>query len=322
MITGCRGGRCSARHEFILNNGRIAMRPYKKMPSLDNWILAARPRTLVAAVVPVIVGAAFAKQAALEHWPFALCAALSALCIQIGTNLANDYSDFKRGADTSQRIGPVRVTQAGLIAPQRVRNGAVLAFALAAAFGIPLIARGGWPILLIGILSILCGWAYTAGPFPLGYNGLGELFVLLFFGFAAVAGTHYVLTLDWNPLVLFIALAPGLHASALLAVNNVRDIETDRAAGKRTLTARFGRTFGRAEFALLILLPFFVPVVLFFNFHFSFLILLPVLSLPSAMPPLRTALTREDGPSLISALAGTARLQLLFGVLFAAGLAL
>lgn len=298
------------------------MRPYKKMSSLDKWILAARPRTLVAAVVPVIVGAAYAKHAALEHWPFVLCAVFSALCIQIGTNLANDYSDFKRGADTSQRIGPVRVTQAGLIAPRKVKNGAILAFALAVAFGIPLIARGGWPILLIGILSILCGWAYTAGPFPLGYNGLGELFVLLFFGFAAVAGTHYVLTLDWNPLALFIALAPGLHASALLAVNNVRDLESDRAAGKRTLTARFGRTFGRTEFALLILLPFFVPVVLFFIFHFSFLILLPVLSLPSAMPPLRTALTREDGPSLISALAGTARLKLFFGVLFAAGLAL
>lgn len=276
----------------------------------------------MAAVVPVLVGAGCAKQAALEHWPFALCAALSALCIQVGTNLTNDYSDFKRGADTSQRIGPVRVTQAGLIAPARVKTAAILAFALAVVFGIPLIARGGLPILLIGVLSILCGWLYTGGPFPLGYNGLGELFVLLFFGFAAVVGTHYVLTLEWNPLVLFIALAPGLHASALLAVNNVRDIETDRAAGKRTLAARFGRTFGRTEFSSLILLPFFVPIVLFFISHFSFLILLPVLSLPSAMPPLRTVVTREDGPSLISALAGTARMQLFFGILFAAGLVL
>ena len=289
---------------------------------ISNWILASRPKTLVAAVVPVIVGAAYAKQAALEHWPLALCAALSALCIQVGTNLANDYGDFKRGADTTARIGPVRATQAGLIAPRKVKNGAILSFALAVAFGIPLIARGGLPILLIGMLSIFCGWLYTAGPFPLGYNGLGELFVLLFFGFAAVAGTHYVLTLEWNPLVLFIALAPGLHASALLAVNNVRDIETDRAAGKHTLAVRFGRTFGRVEFALLILLPFFVPAVLFFILHFSYLILFPVLSLPLAMPPLRTALTREDGPSLISALAGTARLQLVFGVLLAAGLVL
>jgi 1,4-dihydroxy-2-naphthoate octaprenyltransferase len=292
------------------------------MLSLDNWILASRPKTLVAAVVPVMVGAAFAKQAALEHWPFVLCALLSALCIQIGTNLANDYSDFRRGADTSRRIGPVRVTQAGLIAPKKVRNGAILAFALAVVFGIPLIARGGVPILLIGMLSILCGWLYTSGPFPLGYNGLGELFVLLFFGFAATAGTYFVLTLEWNPLALLIALAPGLHAAALLAVNNVRDLETDRAAGKRTLAARFGRTFGRIEFALLILLPFFVPIVLFLISHFSFLILLPVLALPSAMPPLRTVFTREDGPSLISALAGTAQLQLLFGILFAAGLVL
>jgi len=287
---------------------------------ISYWIQAARPKTLVAAIVPVMVGAAYAKQAALEHWPLVICAALSALCIQIGTNLANDYADFSRGADSSSRIGPVRVTQAGLIAPKRVRNGAVLAFALAAVFGIPLIVRGGWPILAIGLLSILCGWLYTAGPFPLGYNGLGELFVLLFFGLAAVAGTHYVLMLEWNPLVLLIALAPGLHASALLAVNNLRDLETDRAAGKLTLAARFGRPFARTEYAFLLLLPFLIPVFLFFISHFSFHILLPVLALPLTTTPLQTAFTREDGPSLISALAGTARVQFLFGLLFAAGL--
>jgi 1,4-dihydroxy-2-naphthoate octaprenyltransferase len=288
--------------------------------SIHNWLLASRPKTLVAAVVPVMVGAGYAKLAALAHWPLALCAALSALCIQIGTNLANDYGDFARGADTSSRIGPVRVTQAGLIAPKRVRNGAILSFALAAVFGIPLIARGGLPILLIGILSILCGWLYTSGPYPLGYHGLGELFVLLFFGLAAVAGTYYVLTLQWSPLVWLIALAPGLHASALLAVNNLRDIETDRAVGKRTLAARFGRSFARTEFAFLLLLPFLVPVILFLIAHFSYLILLPVLALPWTTPPLRAALTREDGPSLISALAGTARAQFVFGLLFAAGL--
>lgn len=286
------------------------------------WILAARPRTLVAAIVPVIVGAAFAmRTTAINGWLFA-CALLSAVCIQIGTNFANDYSDFKKGADTEKRLGPTRVTQAGLIAPQHVKNGAIAAFALAVLFGIPLIVHGGWPILLIGILSIFFGWAYTGGPYPLGYNRLGELFVLLFFGFAAVAGTHYVLTLEWNPLALMIALAPGLHASAILAVNNVRDIDTDRAAGKRTLAARFGRTFGRAEYALLFLLPYLVPVIIFLISDFSFLIFLPLLSLPLTIKPLHLVFTKTDGPNLIAALSGTARLQLVFGILFAIGLVL
>jgi len=292
------------------------------MSSFCNWILASRPKTLVAAIVPVIVGAAFAARGlAINGWLFA-CVLLSAVCIQIGTNLANDYSDFKKGADTEKRLGPTRVTQAGLIAPNRVKAGAIFTFALAVMFGVPLIVHGGWPILFIGLLSILFGWAYTGGPYPLGYNGLGELFVLLFFGFAAVAGTHYVLTLDWNPLTLLIALAPGLHASAILAVNNVRDIDTDRAADKRTLAARFGRTFGRVEYALLLLIPFLVPIFLFLVFHFSFLIFLPLLSLPLAFQPLRIVFTRTDGPNLIAALGGTARLQLIFGILFAIGLVL
>lgn len=289
---------------------------------MNPWILASRPKTLVAAVVPVIVAAGFARDAALEHWPLLLCAILSALCIQIGTNFANDYSDFKKGADTKDRVGPVRVTQAGLIAPERVKRGAAVAFALAALFGVPLILHGGWPILIIGVLSILSGWAYTGGPYPLGYHGLGELFVLLFFGFAAVAGTQYVLTLDWNPLVLLISLAPGLHASALLAVNNLRDIDTDRAAGKRTLAARFGRAFARVEYSAFLLLPFLIPVFLFFVSDYSFYILLPILTLPFATPPLQAAWARSDGAGLILALSGTARLQLLFGLMFAAGLSL
>ncbi len=199
----------------------------------------------------------------------------------------------------------------------------MLAFAAAVAFGVPLIVRGGLPILIIGGLSILCGWAYTSGPYPLGYNGLGELFVFLFFGLAAVAGTHYVLTWEyWSKIALFIGIAPGLHASALLAVNNVRDIDTDRQVGKRTLAARFGRDFGRAEYAALLLLPYAVPIVLYFALHFEGFVLLPLATLPLTLTPLSLVYTRTDGPGLIQALAGTARLQLLFGLLFALGLAL
>lgn len=256
------------------------------MSDLKHWLLASRPKTLVAAVVPVLIGAACARDAALEHWALALCAMLSALCIQIGTNLANDYADFKSGADNANRLGPTRVTQAGLIKPAHVKAGAVCAFGLAVVFGVPLILHAGWPILAIGLLSILSGWAYTSGPYPLGYNGLGELFVFLFFGLAAVAGTSYALTLEWLPLSVLAAVVPGLHASALLAVNNVRDIDTDREAGKRTLAARFGRTFGRIEYTLLLLLPFAIPLLLWAGGARGLPILLPVLALPLTVQPL------------------------------------
>lgn len=287
---------------------------------MKNWLLAARPKTLVAAVVPVIVGAAFAARDVSLHWSVLILIFASALCIQIGTNFANDYSDFKRGADAA-RVGPVRVTQAGLIQPQAVKRAASIAFAAAVVFGIPLIVRGGVPVLLIGAAGILCGWAYTGGPFPYGYRGLGELFVFLFFGLAAVAGTHYVLTLTWTPLALLIALPSGLHATALLAVNNIRDMDTDRAAGKRTLAAMFGRTFARWEYALLTMLPYSVPVGLFF-FGFERPVLLPLLSLPLLIMPVGIVLSRTDAAGLIKALGATARLQLVFGLLLAAGLIL
>jgi 1,4-dihydroxy-2-naphthoate polyprenyltransferase len=286
------------------------------------WLLAARPKTLVAAVVPVLVGTALASRTVEIVVPILLCALLSALCIQIGTNLANDYSDFKKGTDNAARIGPVRVTQAGMIAPEHVKRGAMIAFALAALLGIPLILRGGWPILAIGLLSLLCGWAYTAGPFPLAYKGLGELFVLLFFGGAATAGTCYVLTREWNPYSLLLALAPGLHACALLAVNNVRDLDSDRAAGKLTLAARFGRRFARVEYAFLLLLPFAVPVLLYIMMPLTPAVLLPLLTLPLTILPIKLVATCEDGPTLIRALGGTARVQLLFGLLLAVGIAL
>ena len=243
----------------------------------------------------------------------------SAVLIQIGTNLSNDYGDYRRGADTTSRVGPMRVTQAGLIKPQHVKFGFILAYGIAVAFGVPLIMKGGWPILVIGLLCILAGWAYTNGPYPLGYKGLGEFFVFIFFGLVAVAGTSYLLIDDWLPQSLLIGFAPGLHASAILVANNVRDIDTDRAAGKRTLAVILGRRFGRAEFAFCILLPFLIPVLLFFN-DYDHRVLLPILALPLTIRPLGLVMSKTDPMSLIRALVATAVLQLVFGVLFTIGL--
>ena len=286
---------------------------------MKHWLLAARPKTLVAALVPVLVGAAYASRFGPMEWGIFACILLSAIFIQIGTNLSNDYGDHQRGADTGARVGPVRVTQSGLIKPSHVRIGFIVAYGIAIVFGIPLILRGGWPILVIGVLSILAGWAYTNGPYPLGYNGLGELFVLIFFGIVAVAGTSYVLVREWTGESFVIGLAPGLHASAILVANNVRDIDTDRAAGKRTLAAAFGRAFGRWEFGLFVLLPFLIPAALYYH-GYDHRILLPFLALPLTIRPLGLVLSRSDPVSLIRALVATATLQLAFGLLFVIGL--
>jgi 1,4-dihydroxy-2-naphthoate octaprenyltransferase len=290
-----------------------------QVSSFKFWLLAARPKTLVAAIVPVMVGTALASRYALIDWPVALHILFAAIFIQIGTNLSNDYGDHARGADTAARVGPVRVTQSGLIKSAHVRIGFMVAYALAVVIGIPLILRGGWPIFAIGALGILAGWAYTNGPYPLGYNGLGELFVLLFFGIIAVAGTSYLLVGEWLRESFWIGLAPGLHASAILVANNVRDIETDRAAGKRTLAATLGRKFGRLEFALFILIPFLIPVMLFFR-GYDHRVLLPFLALPLTIRPLGIVWSKADPVSLIRALVATAILQLVFGLLFAIGL--
>ena len=286
---------------------------------ISSWLLASRPKTLVIAVVPVLIGVAYASRFAPVDGMLFACVLLSAVFIQIGTNLANDYGDYKSGADTVKRVGPVRVTQAGLIKPAHVRLGFITAYGIAIAFGIPLILKGGWPILAIGAAGILAGWAYTNGPYPLGYNGLGELFVLLFFGILAVAGTSYLLVGGWSAESFWMGLAPGLQASAILVANNVRDIETDRAAGKRTLAAAFGRAFGRWEFALFVLLPFLIPVMLYFR-GYDHRVLLPFLALPLTIRPIGLVLSKTDPVSLIRALTATALLQLVFGLLFAIGL--
>ena len=208
---------------------------------LQVWLSAIRPKTLGAAVSPILIGTTMAFADGKGHALAALAALLGALLIQIGTNFSNDYYDYIKGADTEERLGPVRVTQSGQVRPKTMLRNFVMVFGLATLVGIYLVFRGGWPVVIIGILSIASGILYTGGPWPLGYLGLGDLFVLIFFGPVAVAGTFYVQALEITPVVIFAGLGPGLLATALLAVNNLRDEPTDKKVGKLTLAVRFGQ---------------------------------------------------------------------------------
>jgi 1,4-dihydroxy-2-naphthoate polyprenyltransferase len=285
-------------------------------------LLAARPKTLTAAAVPVLVGTALA--AALGHtviWWRSGCALAGAGAIQIGTNLFNDLLDFTRGADTPHRVGPTRVTQAGILKPGQVRAAAIASFALALGCGIPLVLAGGWPILVLGLLSLLFGYAYTGGPYPLAYNGLGEPFVLAFFGLGAVGGTYYLHAAGLAPEVVLAGAQVGLLACALLAINNLRDVDEDLRSGKRTLAARLGVGFGRAEIAVCALGPLALNL-LWIRTGARLAALLPLLALPLALSAVRVVWRNAPGPAYNGALARAAGLQLAFGALLAAGLVL
>ena len=287
--------------------------------SLAIWCQAARPRTLVAAVVPVAVGSALAFHDGAFRPVLAFLALLGALAIQIGTNLANDVYDFIRGADTADRLGPARVSQQGLLEPKAVRAAAFGCFGVAIAVGAWLVCAGGWPILLIGISSVLAGYAYTGGPYPLAYLGLGELFVFVFFGGVAVGGTYFLQAGSLNVTTALAAVPVGALGVALLAVNNVRDRATDARAGKRTLVVRLGTRFGRAEWMVMVAAAFLTPVLLWSLGLARAEVFLALLALPLAIAPFRLV-RDQSGAVLNRALAGTARLQLVFGLLFALGL--
>jgi len=285
------------------------------------WLMAARPRTLPAAIAPVLVGTAAAVEDSSDLRVGAFVAALiGSVFIQIGTNLSNDYSDAKRGADTADRLGPVRVTSSGLVAPRRVLVATWVAFGVAVIAGVYLTALAGIVILIVGAASILAGVLYTGGPRPYGYEGLGELFVFLFFGVVAVNGSYYVQLehLAWLPFGLSVAV--GFLATAILVVNNVRDLETDRRAGKLTLAVRIGRRRTRRLYALLLAAAFLaVPISLLATGGPAWG-LLALASAPLARPPLEAVTTRTDGPSLNAALAGTGALLAAFSALLAGGL--
>jgi len=285
------------------------------------FLLAVRLRTLPAAVAPVLVGTAAAVRAGAFEPGLAMATLAAALLLQIGTNLVNDWGDFRRGADAPDRLGPLRVTQAGLLTSAQVLTGAVAAFAAGAGLGLVLIAHAGWPIAAIGLAAIAAGALYTAGPWPLAYHGLGEAFVFLFFGPVAVCGTELVQAGRVSAAALAAAVPVGLLATAILVVNNVRDVETDRRARKRTLAVRFGRGAGRALYAAALGGAFAGPAVLVVARLASPAVLVAWASLLLAVRPLHAVLTCTDGPTLNAALAATARLHLVFGLLLAWGLA-
>ncbi|HVU05798.1 MAG TPA: 1,4-dihydroxy-2-naphthoate polyprenyltransferase [Polyangiaceae bacterium] len=288
--------------------------------SVRAWVLACRPATLTAAVSPVLVGTACAHLVRGLALGPALAALVGAMLLQIGSNLANDVFDFEKGADTEERLGPVRAAQAGLLTPKALRAGMVVVFALALLVGIYLTWVAGPVVIAIGLASIVSAIAYTGGPYPLGYHGLGDVFVMLFFGFVAVCGTVFVQTGHVPAVAVFAAVPVGSLATAILVVNNVRDVGTDVVAGKRTVPVRFGRRAGLLEYTVLVGLAYAVPVVLAVQGRG-----------PSALLPLLTAplgarlvsrVLRDEGRALNATLVSTAKLLFLHSILFAVGLAL
>jgi len=283
------------------------------------WAMAIRPRTLPVSVAPVLVGTSIALADGVFRAGPALAALAGALLLQIASNLANDLFDHEKGADTEARIGPPRVMQLGLVSARSLRLAIAGVLAAAAAVGLYLASVAGWPVVVVGLLSIAGALAYTGGPWPLGYHGLGDAAVFVFFGLVAVNGSYFVQSGSLS-LAAFVASWPvGLLATAILVVNNVRDIDTDRAAGKRTLAVRLGREGARDEYALLVTGAYALLLVPWMALGQSAWVLLPGLTLPLALRLVRTVQTRVDGPALNEALAGTAQLTLLFSLALAVG---
>ena len=284
-------------------------------------MLAIRPRTLPAAAAGVVMGSALAWRDGFFQLDAALACLITALLLQIGSNLANDVFDFERGTDTAERLGPVRVTQAGLLTPSQVKVGMAIVFGVAALFGLYLAWLGGWPILLIGLAAILSAIAYTGGPFPLGYYGLGDLFVFIFFGLASVAGTYYVQTGFVSSAAWWMTIPTGLIITAILVVNNLRDLENDRKAGKHTLAVILGEQATKTQYLMCMVVAYLVLPLAASLGVIPWPSLLAWVSLPLALRATRLVFTQRGRP-LNAALAGTGQLALLFSILFWVGLLL
>jgi 1,4-dihydroxy-2-naphthoate octaprenyltransferase len=285
---------------------------------MNPWLLAIRPKTLAAGIAPVFIGSAMAFGDGTFHLLSAIACLAGALLIQIGTNLANDYFDFKKGAD-AHRIGPLRVTQAGLISPSAVLKATIFVFMLAALVSLYLVYKGGWPIAIVAGVSILCGFLYTAGPKPLAYVGLGELFVLIFFGPVAVGGTYYVQTQDLNWAIVTSGLGPGFLSCAILAVNNLRDIDGDRRANKMTLAVRFGRSFACGEYLFFMLAMTVCPFVVFLITHDHWLMVIASVTGFLAIGTIKTVMTTAEPERLNQMLAHTGRWLFIYSILFSIG---
>ena len=288
---------------------------------LESWILASRPKTLPAAVVPVLVGSALAINRGRFVFVFSLIALCCSLLIQIGTNYVNDLYDFLKGADNENRKGPIRVLASGLITVNEMKIGSVVVFLTAFVLGLFLVYEAGPVIFLIGILSIFAGIAYTAGPFPLAYNGLGDLFVFMFFGIVGTTGTYFIQAKEFSTISFLTSIPVGALITNILVVNNYRDIEEDKAAGKRTLAVIFGKDFTKFQFVFLLICSFATPAVLYAFYNFHIWIFLPYLTIPIAYR-IAVMLYNLEGPALNKTLEMSAKLSALFGLLFAAGLTL
>jgi len=297
-----------------------ALTPPQGITRAQAWVLAARPKTLTAATAPVLAGVGVAAHHGVFQAMPALAALLGAILIQIATNLANDYYDHVRGGDTEDRVGPVRVTQAGLIPPETVKRGMYATLAAALVVGAYLVFVGGWPIVLIGLSSLALAVLYTGGPFPLAYHGLGDVFVFVFFGLVAVSGTYYVQGLSWPADALVAGVAMGGLTTSILVVNNLRDIETDARVGKRTLAVRLGPTGTKIEYVSMLLLALAAPVIGVVRSGWPAAVLAVLLVVPLCIAPVRTVLTFEDPRELLPALGQTSRVVALYGILMALGL--
>jgi len=283
------------------------------------WLLAARPKTLWAGIIPVIVGTIMAFEAGKYHLISFFATLACAVLIQVGTNFANDLLDFQKGADNEAREGPMRVTQARLVTPHQMKVATITILALAFLVGIYLVWRAGWPILLIGLLSILFAVLYTGGPHPLAYMGLGDIFVLIFFGPVAVGGTYYIFAGHINRAVLLAGFALGMIATAILVVNNLRDVETDRRSGKKTLAVRFGGRFAKAEYLAMLSGATLLPIIIYLTEGRHGWAILAALYIFPAIPVIKKVFRSANGRVLNDALAGTARLMAVFGFLFSLG---
>tara|TARA_Y100001970_G_scaffold293862_1_gene444022 strand:- start:1383 stop:2246 length:864 start_codon:yes stop_codon:yes gene_type:complete len=287
---------------------------------MKNWFLALRLKTLTAAISPVILGSSLAyREGAFNLFIFFMIL-LAALLIQIGTNFANDLYDFLNGADNENRIGPIRLTQSGLISPKKMKNAMWISFILAICVGFYLALIGGWPIVIIGLASIFSGIAYTAGPYPLGYNGFGDLFVFIFFGLIAVPGTYYLYTGEINSLSLHMGIIMGMLSTAILVINNLRDIDTDRISGKNTLAVLLGEKVSKIQYTLFLFIPFIYSIYLWYN-HYVASFLLVVFCLPISVKLVIKVFTL-DGDELNSVLGSTAKFLFIFTILFSLGLVL
>lgn len=293
----------------------------QKISKVKSWILASRPKTLLAAVVPVIIGSSLAYDVGKFHFFAALIALICSILIQIATNFVNDLYDHLKGSDTKERVGPERALANGWISVKEMKLGIFVTFALSFLLGLYLVYLGGWIILVIGILSIISGIAYTAGPYPLAYNGLGDIFVFVFFGIIGTVCTFYIQAHYVDALIFWASIPVGALITNILVVNNFRDIEQDKAASKITLAVKFGKKFAIAQYIFLVLISYAVPLIAFFKFDKEWFILLPLISLPLAVRLIKMLFTLK-GTELNKTLELTAKFSAIFGLLFAIGIIL